>query len=328
MHFIKNYIRSNDWIAKWYIVSKERGSNTHAIISRRNDKTKRLEENSFCHSKHDGMGYMLSFFKKENIKLTKNLDAKFHEKVSFFKNFHKIFKGLTQVQKNIIPWKTLSLLNAKSISPVREIIFFTPEETKAIHSHLKNKNYSENAYILSVINNLLMPELKSDNSEGKWLFPINMRGNVHRNNIEQNISSGIYISTNNLTSPGEIKTKIKKGFLNNEHWINWWCFHISIFLSKNLMRKISKKSSVNSFFYGSFSNMGHWGESDFEDSKDLADYSYYVSPPGTPNYPISVGVITWFGKLSISLKIHPSILVEQSKVTHYSAQIKNLILSF
>jgi hypothetical protein len=326
MYFLKKYLNSKDWIAQWYLVAKERGSNTNAIVARRNLKTGETQENIFCHSKHDGMGFMLNWFKKENVELSVNLNAKFNEKVSFWKNLHKIFNGLTQVQVNKIAWKNQNLIEGSQITALAETLFFTKEETRLIDEYLKDKPYSENAYFLSVVNNYLMPILKSDNSSGKWLFPINMRGNVHRDNIEQNISSGIYISTKNQTSPEEIKSKIKSGFINNEHWVNWWTFHVNILMTKKMMSKISKKSSQNSFFYGSFSNMGKWNSSMFKDSKNLSDYSYYVVPPGTANYPISLGIVTWFDVLTITLKLHPSILPNQKELQSHANKIKELLL--
>jgi hypothetical protein len=326
MHFLKKHLNSKDWIAQWYLVAKERGSNTNAIVARKNLNTGKVEEHIFCHSKHDGMGFMLNWFKKENIELDIPLDAKFTEKVSFWKNLHKVFNGLTQVQVNKIAWKKQDLAAGSKIEAKSETLFFTKEETNQIANYLKDKPYSENAYFLAIVNNYLMPILKQDNSSGKWLFPINMRGNVHRDNIEQNISSGIYITTTNETSPVEIKSKIKSGFINNEHWVNWWTFHVNILMSKKVMAKVSRKSSQNSFFYGSFSNMGKWNASMFRDAKDLADYCYYVVPPGTANYPISLGIVTWFDLLTITLKLHPSILPNQDELKIHADKIKQLLL--
>ena len=192
-----------------------------------------------------------------------------------------------------------------------------------------NKNkISENAYILSIVNNLLLPKLKHQEGEGKWLIPINMRGNISRQNEKQNISSGIYISTPNQVTPSIIKEKIKTGFQNKEHWINWWTFHVSLLLSKKFMAKISLKSSQNSFFYGSFTNMGRWNHEQFVDSNKIKDLYFYVAPPGTPNYPIGLGAMTWFNKLSLTLKVHPSILKNQEEIQVLSSEIKAEILNF
>ena len=326
MYFLKNYIQSKDWIAKWYIVAKERGSNTNALIGRKNHETNELEEFYFCHSKHDGMGFMLDHFERNNIKLKKSLNAKFKEAPSLIKNFFKIYKGLTQVQVNKVPWIDFDIKRSQKINPQRHTIYFTESETKRIHSYIRTSKTSENAFLLKEISNFLLPILKKE-SQAKWLFPINMRGNITRHNPQQNISSGIYLNFNNVETYKSIKNKIKTGFINKDHWVNWWCFHISIFLTKNIMKKISLKSSKNSFFLGSFTNMGRWTQEDIESAEDLNKYSYIVAPPGTPNYPLGIGVFTWFGRLTITIKIHPSILADQSKIKGFSEQIKENIIN-
>ena len=95
------------------------------------------------------------------------------------------------------------------------------------------------------------------------------------------------------------------------------------------MRKLSLNSAMTSFWFGTFSNMGEWPlpDTDKREGVDTSNEAWLCTPPGTRNYPLSIGVITWYGKLSITLKVHSSICADRSRVPQFLEQFKSELLS-
>ena len=185
-----------------------------------------------------------------------------------------------------------------------------------------------NAYLLSKFNNLILKEFAEDDVNGGWLFPVNMRGGVNKKNVFSNQSSGILINGKQDIEASNIQKQIKNELTNNKHWANWFSYHIGVLIGVGGMRYLSKRSSEKSYFLGTFTNMGEWPLPGTEPQcLHNEDEAYIVVPPGTKNYPVSVGIITWHGKTSISLKIHPSICSDRSKVKKILDQFKNEMLN-
>jgi hypothetical protein len=83
--------------------------------------------------------------------------------------------------------------------------------------------------------------------------------------------------------------------------------HVGKFVGLRGMRHFSKSSEAKSFWLGSFTNVGIWECAEADPGE-----AWLVAPPGSRNYPIGVGIVTWNGRMSVVLKIHASVCPDRS----------------
>ncbi|RZA07220.1 MAG: hypothetical protein EOP11_08330 [Proteobacteria bacterium] len=175
---------------------------------------------------------------------------------------------------------------------------FSREETARIHGLAKAERVSVNAWIMARLNKVILPALLEGPAEGRWLFPVNMRGPVWlgEGQLEGlgNQSSGIPLRVKPDSTAAEIHDQIKRSLEAGLHWATWWMLHVGKLVGVRGMRHFSKSSEAKSFWLGSFTNVGIW-----DCAEASPDEAWLVAPPGSRNYPIGVGIVTWNGRMSI-----------------------------
>lgn len=326
MKKIKNYLEQ-DWIGKWYTIAKERGTNITASLGRIDlSNNNEMTWYKFSHEDMDGIGALTKWLREKGYKIPELPKQKFNDKPAWWKRPFMFLKGMTNLEPSDIRWKVKEEVKG-STGQDFPFVVLTIEETAKVKQAAKERGVGINAHLLEKLNNLVLGELAMDNVSGSWLFPVNMRGGVNKQNEYANQSSGILVKSKKHISALELQNNIKMELVNSKHWINWWAYHIGIVLGMRGMRYLSNRSSDKSFFFGTFTNMGEWPIPGSE-PKDLynPNEAYLCAPPGTKNYPISAGFMTWHGKTSISFKIHPSICPDQEKVTTLLQKYKESIL--
>ncbi len=158
----------------------------------------------------------------------------------------------------------------------------------------------------------------STNQEGTWTLPVNLRPVLKREDYNSNHSSGVLISFHQNKTPMDIHQQIKNALKNKVHWAVWWIHQIGRIIGFSGMRYLSNKNAKKNFWVGSFSYLGEW---------DLPSDEIFVGgPPGSKNFPISVMVMIANSHMTISLKIHPFICKDTSKVPELLSQLSTELL--
>ncbi|MGY8816038.1 MAG: hypothetical protein ACKVHQ_15200 [Gammaproteobacteria bacterium] len=144
---------------------------------------------------------------------------------------------------------------------------------------------------------------------------------------KQKISIGIPVSLYEKLTPGQppcnrfaitdiqvdesvtsetIKQMINSNLASNKHYANW----ISYNLPKYLGAWVFKYFLLTTGHYQKrnmiFSNLGDWSRS--------LDNGIFLIPPVFHYNPISVAVLTWGGKLSIAIQVHPHLNIDSHKL--------------
>lgn len=326
----KNTKKIVDWVGFWYTLNKKKGVDVTFTIIRKNLVLNQTESFCFSHERHDGAGALATWLRSKKYILPQLPTARPNDKPSFIKSPLILFKTLF-IHKNIkpqrIPWKEKNI-DYKNINNNFEYVLFYKKQIHKINNYCVQNKISQNAFLLSILHNELIPLLLKTDCSAKWLFPVNMRGNVFAKDDSQNLSSAIFISLKKQSTAAEIHKKIKTSLINKVHWSVWWLMHIGKIIGKKGCQYLSSQSQKNSFFYGSFSNMGSWPIKGSQLGPSFCKDDFYMGvPPGTANYPISVGLITWNHHLTLSLKIHPYILKDQSLTKTYLKNIELKIIS-
>lgn len=299
---------------RWYTVAKNRGVNTTATFCICNIKeNKIIEIFHFSHEHMDGYGALLYWLRLKGNKIS-NLPLTHIKKPPFYLYPKLFLKSLSSAHQTPFPWKQR---NHNEKNPdINDFMWkvFTEKETKKIVENAKSASSGVNAYVLSKINKTTFKHLTLEGIEGRWLFPVNMRGHIKVSDEIHNQSSYINLLTNKNSSPLEIHQLIKKSLLRFDHFATLWGFLIGQLFGLKGMRYLSKKISSKHFGLGTFSSLGHLPKALNIDKLNLGSDEVIIPvPPGTQNYPVSVATLIYENKLCMSFKIHPFILKEREK---------------
>jgi len=89
-------------------------------------------------------------------------------------------------------------------------------------------------------------------------------------------------------------------------WGAWIVSNLSKYIGLRGLRWMARKST--STWLGVFSNMGSWPPPGSRvDSEINSDLRWLIGAPVTSLFPVNVVSVSWYGKLGISLQLHPSL---------------------
>lgn len=297
---------TKDWVGMWYTVARERGVNDQCTIAHVHTGNHTIQWNDFSHSEMDGVSWMVRKLRALGYQIPSMPQAKDIREPALWKRPYILWHSLRALSSHKIDW-----LYGDPDQPAGRArmayLILTREETAKLSQIARDEGVNVNAILMSELSSLILPELASPGTRGYWLFPVNMRGGV-RSSLEYcNQSSAIPVKADSDTSPEEIHAQIRVGLKKGVHWATWWLLHVGKLVGVNGMRYFSIQSAKKSHWLGTFSNMGIWPPEGSAPHALDAEETWLCAPPGTPNYPISVGCITWNGRFSMTLKLHPAI---------------------
>lgn len=293
-----------DWVGRWYSVARERGRSDRVDFGRvREDGS--LEWFDFPHELGDGVYAMQSTHQKLGRQPPPTPRGRETAPPQGWRKVAILLKALRPTP--LPPMRWLNPSPGAAATP-KEICWhvFTAAETKRILARAKSEGVSVNAWIMARLNDTALPALLAAPATGRWLFPVNMRGPL-ADSPRGNQSSGIpVVARPGLTAP-EIHASIRESLKGGAHWATWWMLHAGKVVGLKGMAYLSKRSEQKSFWLGSFTNLGEWTSREAP-----AGEAWLAAPPGSPNYPIGVGIVIWTGRMSIVFKVHPAVCADRA----------------
>lgn len=308
--------KETDWMGLWYKIIKERGENDEPTFGLINLDSRNVTWHRFSHMDMDGVGVLNYLYTKRGIKIN-TPDLKEKKAPSFFELLF-IFIKLIFKEKKLKPiWKkTYPNIRPNDVHKISYHIF-APAELKLILDYCQSLHVTPCAFFMNECSKVLLNYF-TINKEGSWTLPVNLRPLVRHQNFNANHSSGIIVSIKDSDTIKVTNNKIKLALKNREHWAIWWIHQIGRIIGYQGMKFLSNATAKSNFMLGSFTYLGKW---------DLPPNELYVgAPPGSKNFPLSIMVMASNEHLSLSLKIHPYILEDESKVDEILNSLKEHIL--
>ena len=322
--------RNIDWLGFWYDLLEERGQNHHIYFRELDRDLTTIRSYKFHHGRKDGAGSLSHIIRSgghQNFAVPTGRDSK---QPSWSERWQIMRLALANMKSKAKP-KWITWDTQRSAKPENiDTIAFSKDETKALLSFCKQKKLSLSAVLLDSVNRCVLPELltsqANDSSElqGRWLFPVNMRGAVNKLDDESNHSSAVYLDYTSCTTAQDLHRQIKSLLTQKIHWGIWWLAHIGRICGRRMMRRLSRNSAKTSFYLGTFSNMGAWSN---PDAAANPENRWAVAAPGSLNYPIGIVCLIWNDQLTLTLKINCGILSDQQLKLSFAAQIRQYCLA-
>lgn len=300
-----------DHVGKWFEQRRKLGVSDTIYWARYTPETDGIKMHEFQHANGDGMSimkYMLSELGYEHVEIPTCKELGIPSK-----------QQLKKIKANIRPhpkkmnwlfWQADRQIENNSINT----FLFNRDETARIRQRARDLNIPLTALVFSALNVCAAEKLMHANQEYTWFYPVNLRGAVQYGSPYANYSSGFYLSLNKDVSVHDLQQRIRKKLKSGEHWVNWQQANITKYLPGIAIRWIYRFISKRYFYAGNFSAMGDWLSAEDGTSiqsvqdENITKERWFCSAPGTKNYPISACMLTWNDQLTITLKLHPSIV--------------------
>lgn len=296
-------MREKDWIGLWFEIQAERGHGDEVPFFLAQLDGSKFQDFSFRHREKDGVAALTEAFSQLGLRL--NRPRKEMRRPPLVAVPRLLWRGLTGNSAGGKPnWR--SLLSEVTKKPrLFAFLVLREKEERALAAYLERYRISLSAYLLSRLSLAMEPELLDGPVTGSWLLPVDMRPAFPERPLSGNCVSFVKVPAG--PDAAEIHRQVKRALGKFEHWSNWWIYHIGRVVGLRGMRRLSRRSAERTFWLGSFTDLGDWTPAASPESQNFRDSVWAIAAPGTPNNPVGCGTIAWFGKRSISLRIHPSL---------------------
>lgn len=201
---------------------------------------------------------------------------------------------------------------------------FDRDTTNRIIAACKNTNYTVNSFLLAHLGEALFPDAAEDTRKIGIMVPVNLRGKVNRTRDTENHVSFVRVPMERKDSPSRVHQKIYRELNRGEHWANWNAYTATRFIPLKIRRAMVKADLVTSqYTVGVFSNIGVWNR----DGQFPLEGDWLFAPPAMRFFMIAAGCVTWNGRLSLCLHLHPEISADPQDardwISSWTASILN-----
>lgn len=293
-----------DWVGLWFVIQAERGHSDEVPFFLAHLREKRFENLSFRHRDKDGVAAMAAALGSRGLQATKK-NIRPLPRPPVARLLPLLWRGLAGNNAGGKPNWSHFRPEAKEKFPGFSFLVLGPEAENALGLFLAKNKISLTAYLLSRLSEAMAPELLSGPLSGSWLLPVDMRSAFPGRPLTGNCVS--YIKVAASLDASFVHREIKRALTAFEHWSNWWVYHIGKVVGLNGMRKLSLRSSLRTFWLGSFTDLGDWTPSNSPAADAFRETAWAIAAPGTPNNPVGCATLAWFGNRSISLRLHPAV---------------------
>lgn len=304
---------SKDYIAMWFDVRKELGISDAMNIGPMNKINGNIQWHTFSHSKMDGIGGIATILREQGYPCRQlpQSGEKFEPSAWSLYRLNKIERNKKNINNTCTPSKTIRWKNQYPCSNDNSAdivnIYFDKNTTLKIKRNAKKNSVAFSTFLIWSLNKSVADNLLDGNQNYYWFYPVNLRGAISLNNDTSNYSSGINICLNNYITPKQLQKEIKHKIKLKEHWSTWKLAHIGKLIGKAGVRYIYNSISKKHFYAGSFSYLGRWPLQADKNPAENEKEVWVSCGIGTKNYPISTGIMEWYGQLTLGLKLHPMI---------------------
>ncbi len=206
-----------------------------------------------------------------------------------------------------------------TVQPAPAVAFqiFDEEKTAKIRRASRLADVTVNSFLMKYLDRAIRPSLSDPACAIPWMVPVNLRGKVTQPRDTGNHSS--YVGIRIYASEGvkEIQNHIYKALKKGQHLAAWKGFAVSQNTStKTKVRLIKANRATSQWSVGGFSNLGEWDHENEITAPDCQG-DWLFAPPVLRFQMIGAGCVTFKGRLTLTLQIHPELTTSPEVATEW-----------
>lgn len=304
----------SDPIRPWYEALGAEGDYVMIRFGHLKPGATEVEWISIPHSEFDGIGGFAHLLREKGIRMDELPEIPYVSEPSWWPFVRSIPKILGPRRR--LEWKRLPVGPVVSAGeplpdPVLAWHVFSAAETEALRSAARAESVTVNSLLMKHLDGVLRKDLVDEGAVVPWMVPVNLRGKVEREDDTQNHSS--YVSVK--VRPGEdvraLHAEIRRKIARGEHWANWKAYSAARLLPQSAKRALIRADrGMAEWNLGLFTNLGVWDPEKRIDHADFAG-SWMVAATVLRCQTVGAGLMTWQGRLSVTLQAHPDLTTAQ-----------------
>lgn len=284
------------------------------------------------HSRYDGIGGLVYLLQQHGYTIDNLPEIQENTHPSILTKFLLFLRQFRadRLQLVIDPIKWKQYDASKALQGAMSSIcwyIFDKKETESIILAAKSNQITVNTFLLWTLNEATKQTLLQSSTKenaATWLMPVNMRGLIDLGDPYANHSISVRVEIAADNSVKKLHDNINEIIrIKKNYWAYWWRVQLMKFIGVNGMKRLMIKNQLPiRNIFGAFSNLGIWPPI----KENTKEEDWLFSPPAFSTYPITAGCMTWYGKLSLTLQIHPVIAnkeITQGCLDEWIRQIRN-----
>lgn len=292
---------ATDYIGMWYRARARLGVQDRTEFMAINPVTGERRTVYQRHRDADGVGGVLSFARTLGMATPHIPQARYRKPPPYWRRW----LGSPKSREVVAPqWRRFGEPAETVPDPV--VQWLDTRQTAALYKRAASLGVSVNSLLLLALHRAVSQTLLLHRQAGSWCFPVNMRGSVPIPRQEMNLSSAFYLVVDDNDSPAQVDRGIRDHLKANVHWRYWHLARIGRWIGQRGVNWICGRLLDGPQHLGSLSSLGEW-QLDFPSAGLPEDTVFACCGPGSPTHPVANGVAVVNGRMSLALKLHPSL---------------------
>jgi hypothetical protein len=261
------------------------------------------------HKDFDGIGGLAHLLRERGAELP-HLPKITHPYDESWLHFFRFLPTLLASRK-VLAWNSLKQGREieTTLQPAPAVAYHVFDEAKTTRIRRSSRiaEVTVNSLLMKYLDRAVRPALADPASAIPWMVPVNLRGKVAQGEDTGNHSSYVGIQILAADSAKQVHQRIYGALRKGQHMAAWKGFTATRLTNPEIkMRMIETSRATSQWSVGAFSNLGVWDpEKEITAHECLGDWLF--APPCLRFQMIGAGCITFRGRMTLTLQIHPEL---------------------
>jgi NRPS condensation-like uncharacterized protein len=269
---------------------------------------------SIPHSEFDGIGGFTHLLREKGVTMDKLPENPHPSNPSWWPFIRSIPKILGPRRR--LAWKELEqgppVPDGELPDPVLAWHVFSEDQTRVLREAARVRSVTVNSLLMKHLDTVLRRDIVDPGAAVPWMVPVNLRGKVSRGCDTQNHSSYVSVRVAPGDTMQDLHAEIRRRLKRGEHWANWKAYSATRFLPPGMKEALVKADrAMAEWNFGLFTNLGVW------DPEKRITHEYFAgtwmaAATVLRCQTVGAALMTYQGKLSLTLQVHPDVTTAQS----------------
>lgn len=309
----------SDPIRPWFETLESVGEYAGIRFGRVSASSGEVEWMYLSHAEYDGIGG-LAHLLRERGAIIEDLPQITHPGLLSWWPFIRFLPTMLAPRK-VLKWRSLkqgkTIKNTGQPPPAVAFHVFDEEKTAKIRRMSRHASVTVNSLLMKYLDRAIRPSLADPSCAIPWMIPVNLRGRVTQPKDTGNHSSYVGIQIYASESAKDVQNRIYRALNKGQHLAAWQGFTATRGTSAKTKKcLIMSNRATSQWSVGGFSNLGVWDPDREITAPDcLGDWLF--APPVLRFQMIGAGCVTFQGRLTLTLQIHPELTTSPEVASYW-----------
>ncbi len=291
------------WPAIRFRLQEQAGEPMDIIFRRYRFDGSAVDEELLRHESHDGVGAMTAILEERGWTVPTMVSQR-SRRPGLLRQLLLRRRYRRKIRPWPNRWQTEPDWSVKARWPSSAMALFDVERTAAYAEALVGQGASVTSGILSALDRRAAQLLLTSESPRRWMVPVNMRQPGPKR--YGNVVTSIPLLFEKAMAPGEVHRELKAMLGADMHWGAAFTAELLGRLSVERTRCMLASFDPRRTIFGVVTNVGSWPPADATPpaTPDDDESTWVIVPPVGRRGPLASTMITWRGKLAVTLRVH------------------------